>query len=671
MFRTLKGKIIFFVALVMVISTVVNIYFTMRDVGDAMLASQEKSARNILHSLDLVLRDDYQNLLKAKRTMTLAKRAQLKNAAAMIESVLGGFCGFTGKHPLQAADQITHALGWLEKAPFKTIDYYLIDKKSNVLFSSNPAITSNLYQRIEDIKHRNLSRTMRFENLKKRGDFAIFRMREQSGSVLAYFLPFEPWQVTIAVSVDVSDIEAEAQEKTKKIISSLGEYSKQLKITKRGFVLMVDEDHQLLIPPPEYMEKQVDGMLNHIMGNMAIDAIKTSNSYAITEIRYEFTQNERQQALIVYSSYFKPLKWYTSVVVPINEIKQPARKLVIRQSLIIALMFMVGLVAVFFLITRIASPLNLLSFYAKKLPKLDFSKPLEERSPIDDLPDKYRDEVGALATSFILMRQELSKNIQDLVKVTASRQAIESELNIAREIQLGMVPKTFPSFPEHNEFDLYATLKPAKEIGGDLYDFFLIDKDHICFTLGDVSDKGIPAALFMVVTRTLIRTLSENEHSPARMMTNINNTLSADNPRSMFVTLVIGVLNIRTGEVKYANGGHNPPIVISHDAGGYFINEKKEPLVGVMPGMSYTDRTLNLKKNEGFFLYTDGVNEAMNPEQEQYSNGKLLSQVTEHADRSPDELIESTLISIKEHSQTAPQSDDIAMLMIKYHGPDS
>ncbi|WP_299983577.1 SpoIIE family protein phosphatase [Desulfobacula sp.] len=331
---------------------------------------------------------------------------------------------------------------------------------------------------------------------------------------------------------------------------------------------------------------------------------------------------------------------------------------------------MTGLIAVFILVTRIAKPINLLSSYAKKLPGLDFTKPLTQGTPIDDLPGKYKDEVGDLASSFILMRQELSKNIQDLVKMTTARQKIESELNIAREIQLGMVPKTFPSFPEYKEFDLYATLLPAKEIGGDLYDFFLIDKDHMCFTLGDVSDKGIPAALFMVVTRTLIRTLSENVYSPSEMMFNINNILSADNPRSMFVTLIIGILNIKTGEIKYANGGHNPPIVLPNDKDVFYKEGTNEPLVGAMPGMSYSDNLLTLLPGESFFLYTDGVNEAMSPEAEQYSNQKLLSQVSKNRDKSANEVIESVLISIQEHSKTAPQSDDIAMLMIKFNGKE-
>ncbi len=671
MFRTLKGKIIFFVALVMVTSTAVNIYFTMRDVGDAMLAAQEKSARNILHSLDLVLRDDYQNLLKAKRSMTLAKREQLKNAAAMIESVLNGFYLLPAEQSSLVPDPVKHALTWLGKAPFKKIDCYLIDKQSNLLFSSNSDVTSDVFQQIEDVKHRKISQVMQFQNLKKNGDFAIFGTGDEKRPVLAYFLPFDPWKLTIAVSVDIDDIEAEAMEKQKKIISSLSEYARQLRITKNGFVLMIDENHQVLIPPPGHIKIQLNTLSKNLTGNMAIKAIKSSGTHAFSKIRYAYFIDDKLQTLIVYSSYFKPLNWYTSVVVPLNEINRPARELVLRQSLIVAGMLLLGLIAVFLLVTRIATPLNLLSSYAKELPDLDFSRPLVKETPIDTLPQKYGDEVGNLAASFIFMKKQLNRNIQDLVEITASRQAIESELNIAHEIQLGMVPKTFPPFPESKEFDLYAVLRPAREIGGDLYDFFKIDEEHICFTLGDVSDKGIPAALFMVVTRTLIRTVGENQLSPAGMMKKINNALSIDNPRSMFVTLVIGILNIKTGEIKYANGGHNPPILISREKGASFIQDKNEPLVGAMPNMSYTDKKLIMAPGDSFFLYTDGVNEAMDINDVQYSNDKLLSEVCADKNASPEQLIHSILNSLMDHAQTAPQSDDIAMLTVQYLGPDN
>ena len=667
---TIKGKIIFTVTLVMLICIALNIYFTHRDVGRAMQLAQEKSAVNILHSMSVIIQDTYHNLLSEKRTMALQKRQELQSAARMIASVFAGFQNpDPGNRP--RPDAVRNVLAWLASAPVGAVDHFLIDDQSRIVSASGSIITTEIWQSLKDAKYRDLAQAMRYENLRGKDDFASFSIPAGNGKsrpVLAYFLPLDHLGYTLALTIDVCNIEAEVQEGLQKILKSLNEFSRQLNITRNGFVYMFDAEGAILIPPPEHIKNDVHLSDNQLTGRPIHDDIRTAAESESPELQVLSADDPGRHTMIVYCRYFKPLKWYISVFVPVNEINTPARNLVVRQSLIIAALFMAGLVVVILMVIRIAAPLKLLSAYAEKLPDQDFSRPLAAETPIDHLPQRYRDEVGGLAQSFIFMRQQLSRNILNLISVTASRQRIESELSIAREIQLGLVPKTFPSFPQYAEFDLYATLIPAKEIGGDLYDFFLLDPDHLCFTLGDVSDKGVPSALFMVVTRTLIRTLSENESSPCRIMAHINDILSRDNPRAMFVTLVIGVMNIRTGDIRYANGGHNPPIVIRRNAEVFFQKGRNEPLVGAMPGMSYSDMTLTLEPGDGFFLYTDGVNEAMNPDSEQFSNAGLLSRVARFRTETPETVIRQVLEGVRDHSRGAPQSDDIAMLMIQYNG---
>lgn len=666
MFSTIKGKILFAVIIVMGISTLVNIFSTHRDVGNAMLAAQQDSALNILHSLDLIIEGDYHNLLREKRSLTLLKRSQLKDTAKIIESV---FAGFAARDKSQEPQALEHALSWLETAPFDNINYYIIDAQSNVTASSNRQVTPLSFKSLNDVKHRNIAKVMQFDNLTQRGDFAAFNLdqSQENASLLAYFTPFTPWSLTIGVSVDISRIQALAEKQEKQITSSLTDYTQGLKIAGSGFVYIFEESGAVLVPHQTSTSLAMSTQVNQLTGNLINDDIRQNASAEFSHFRYlPGSPDKNAREMIAYCYYFKPFKWYISVIIPLQEIKLPAQRLVIRQSLIIVMMSMAGLVAIILVIGRIATPLQRLSSYARKIPKLDFSKPMEKSTPVDDLPKKYKDEVGDLAASFILMRHELSRNIQDLINITATRQRIESELGIAREIQLGMVPKTFPGLLEFDQIDLYATLQPAKEVGGDLYDFFRLDDDHVVFTLGDVSDKGVPAALFMVVTRTLIRVFSGKDISPARMMTSINNVLSSDNPRTMFVTLVIGTLNIRTGQVIYANGGHNPPIITTRD-GARFIESKKEPLVGAMPGMIYSDSTLTLSNGEGFMLYTDGVNEAMNKEGEPFSNQRMIDEVSKNRDLSSETIVLNLLERIQKHAGSASQSDDIAMLMIKFN----
>nr|WP_319395341.1 SpoIIE family protein phosphatase [uncultured Desulfobacter sp.] len=665
MFSTIKGKILFAVIVVMVISTTVNIFFTHRDVGNAMLTAQKDSALNILHSLDLIIEGDYHNLLREKRSLTLLKRSHLKDTARVIASVFEGFAAMDNSQGTRGLEQ---ALSWLESSPFNNVNYYIIDAESNVTAASDPQVNTRSFKELQDVKHRSIAQVMQFEHISPSGDFATFNpdQSEENASVLAYFRPFTPWSLTIGVSVDIGRIQALAEKQKAQIISSLTDYTQGLKIAHSGFVYIFGESGEVLVPHGENPPQAIDTLANQLTGNLIIDDIRQNASDEFSHFRYLADNPDKNtREMMAHCYYFKPFKWYISVMIPLQEIKLPAQRLVIRQSLIIVVMFMAGLFAIILVISRIATPLQRLSAYARKIPKLDFTKPMEKSTPVDDLPEKYKDEVGDLAKSFILMRHELSRNIQDLINITSARQRFESELGIAREIQLGMVPKTFPGQLEFDHMDLYATLQPAKEVGGDLYDFFKLDDDHVVFTLGDVSDKGVPAALFMVVTRTLIRVFSGKDVSPARMMTSINNVLSSDNPRAMFVTLIIGILNIRTGEVIYANGGHNPPIIITQDE-ARFIECKKEPLVGAMPGMIYSNSTLTLSNGQGFMLYTDGVNEAMNKEGKQFSNQRMLELVSRDRDLPSETIVQNLLNSISKHAGDASQSDDIAMLIIKF-----
>jgi len=245
---------------------------------------------------------------------------------------------------------------------------------------------------------------------------------------------------------------------------------------------------------------------------------------------------------------------------------------------------------------------------------------------------------------------------------------IESELNVAREIQMGILPKVFPPFPERDEFDIFADLIPAKAVGGDLYDFFFLDEDHLCFTLGDVSDKGVPAALFMVITRTLVKNSAQFCPSPAEMMGQINRILCLDNPKTMFVTLIIGILNVRTGEVLYSSGGHNRPILIRPSGRVHYKEDLSGPALGVIPEASYKDISVTLGANDAILMYTDGITEAMDEKGDLFTDERLLQECKALQHATVKGMIAGILQKVKEHTGARPQSDDIAMMVIRYLG---
>jgi len=279
---------------------------------------------------------------------------------------------------------------------------------------------------------------------------------------------------------------------------------------------------------------------------------------------------------------------------------------------------------------------------------------------------KSKDEVGHLAESFQYMQDSLKRYIEELTKTVAEKERIESELKIARKIQEGILPKRFPPFPEKEELDLYAVLEPAREVGGDFYDFFLIDENHLCMVIGDVSDKGVPAALFMSVTKTLIKAKATQGLEPENILTRVNEDLVLNNPSLMFVTLFLCILDINSGKLTYSNGGHNPPLILRRAGQIETLPLTGDMALGVMENIRYSSKEMILQPGDTIFLYTDGVTEAMNEKGDFFSETRLKELLLRFNGLTSQSLIEKVLESIKEFSKGCLQSDDITMLALKY-----
>jgi len=352
--------------------------------------------------------------------------------------------------------------------------------------------------------------------------------------------------------------------------------------------------------------------------------------------------------------------WSLGALFPEDELMADISRLT-HTNLVLGLAGIFGLLAIIVLIAgTITRPLRMLSEAAKTIAtgNLDAVIP----------PIKSKDEISDLAQSFEHMQASLKHYIRDLTETTAAKERIEGELEIARRIQMGILPKLFPPFPNRSEFDIFAAIEPAREVGGDLYDFFLVDDDHLCFTIGDVSGKGVPASLFMAVTRTLIKSKTTKGLSPDIVLTRVNEDLSIDNDASMFVTLFLGILNIQTGEVTYCNAGHNYPYFMRRDGAVEAFETVSGIALGLMEDFPYQSGNFVLKKGDTFFLYTDGVTEAMNPEDEQFSEERLEDTLNNMKQRSIQEITTAIIRKVRTFSQTAPQSDDITVMTLRFFG---
>jgi sigma-B regulation protein RsbU (phosphoserine phosphatase) len=232
-----------------------------------------------------------------------------------------------------------------------------------------------------------------------------------------------------------------------------------------------------------------------------------------------------------------------------------------------------------------------------------------------------------------------------------------------------MLPQNFPAFPDRKEFEIFAESIPATEVGGDFFDFFFIDKDHLCFVIGDVSGKGVPGALFMAVTKTLIKSRAADGISTASILTIVNNELSKSNKTNMFATVFMCILNVQTGELVHTNAGHNPPYILKENKYLVRLNPLHGPVVGPMNGMSYQERKIILDKGDTLLLYTDGVTEAMNPNEDLFSEKNLVELLSSNMNLSPEGLTNKIIMSVKSFEDSAEQADDITVMALQYYGP--
>ena len=319
-------------------------------------------------------------------------------------------------------------------------------------------------------------------------------------------------------------------------------------------------------------------------------------------------------------------------------------------------------VIAYFISRTISKPIIRLTDTVKGTGEGDFDR----KSDIDS-----RDEIGDLARGFNKMQDNLKRYTENLKTVTAEKERIGAELNVAAKIQADMLPRIFPAFPHKKEIDLFASMNPAKEVGGDFYDFFLIDHDHLALVIADVSGKGVPAALFMVISKTLIKNRAVQGGTPAQILADVNNQLCEGNDADMFVTCWLGICDLSTGKITAASAGHEFPAVCGSDRKFEILKDKHGFVLAGMEGARYRDYEIHLEKGGSIFVYTDGVPEATDAGSAMFGMDRMLEALNHRADIIiPETFITQVGDAVKEFAGDAPQFDDITMVGITWFGKD-
>ena len=661
MFKTIRAKLISIVALILLLTAVTIIYFTHRDVGREVMRIEQNNVENILDSVFINIQEVYRDLISDRVTSIQTTKDRLKRESGVVFSILDLYLGeqdFILTMDRDKEQLQEKFLNWLWDLDAGSTSFFIADSEHNVVFDSEMTLAGHNLTDIKDIKGQPLSEVINLPGAAY-DQFVVFSpgsyVRDDHAQRLGYLTFFPVWKWVLGTYVDISYIEKAEEAKLDQLVHGLDNQFREVRIAETGSMFIFDYENELVVNPYRVQDLQS-------LKKTFPDLVMTVSEQDIVHIDVDGRRT------IAYTRHFRPLQWYLSALIPEEEIRAPAQALVRNQSMIIALIFLFGAVAALFFVRHISQPLGILTQEAENMAARDLTSDDSHSDAILNLTRKYHDEVGALAGSFMFMQAELKKNVRQLLETTAAKERYMSELSMAREIQMSIVPKEFPPFPDIKEFDLFALLEPAREVGGDLYDYFMLDNDHLCFTVGDVSDKGMPAALYMAIARTLIQSHSSKESSPSKIMVRVNDDLSKDNPKNMFVTLIIAIMNIRTGHVRYANAGHNLPIILSPDSDCHYVQGVSGPVAGAMEGLPYKELSMDLSPGDALFIYTDGITEAMNINQELFSDDRLLNDIRQAETTEVENLVKIIRQRVVEFVDGAPQSDDITMLMLKYNG---
>ena len=310
----------------------------------------------------------------------------------------------------------------------------------------------------------------------------------------------------------------------------------------------------------------------------------------------------------------------------------------------------------------LTKPLALLEARARVIGEGDWSQRITVNSG---------DEIESLGRTLNRMAEDLQRHVREMQRAAADHERIESELRVAREIQTSLMPRMFPPFPDRPEFELFATMVPAREVGGDLYDFFFIDERHLCLLIGDVADKSVPAALYMMVTKFVLRMEARNTLAPDQILKNANSVMAADNEKCMFVTVLCAILDTETGRLTMASAGHNPPVYRAVGEKSAALTVPRGFVVGVLPEARYASHTVTMRDGDMIVLYTDGVTEANDPHGDMFGESRLIECVSASGTSGATELVQQVQQQVEQFVAGAPQSDDMTLLALRYHGRSS
>lgn len=675
LFGRFQTIIILLVVSVLGVTAAAFMIFTGREVTRSTLEQGDAEARSIQRVILRNLEGHKVDLDFFKSYAEQQYRQRLKDVVALAVSQVDYFHGLQEKAMLTEEQAKAAALDAVQGLRYGKNDYFFIyDRNIVAIAHPDPAIRGRDMSAVREAGGKTVAVMWEMARDRPDGFMRIWWTRlgdAEPVPKLVYFRHYPNWDWMIGTGIYIDDIDRDVEKKMAEIMDVLKQAFGQVRVAETGYFSLIDGKGNVLIHP-----SLKDGGPSRPPGTtvpeIALEDLAAASERPDTPLKYLWNKpdspGEYQYLKYSHVEHFAPFDWYIASSVYQDEMERPAEKIMKRQTIFVGILLLVSLVCVCWLVSRVTSPLARLARHSAKLQERDFSLSEEDRKELDDI--RFPREVGHLARTLRDMEERLDAYLKHLEETTTARERMESELRIARDIQMSMLPDRQNVLQGQPGIDLDAVLEPAREVGGDLYDFFMVGPDRLCFLVGDVSGKGVPAALFMARSKAILRSAAcRTGATPDAILAVANRELGDGNDLMMFITVALGILDLRTGELSLSNAGHVPPVRLDRDGRCEWIELPPGQPLGLVEDACYATRCLVMKPGDGLVLVTDGVTEAQNGKAEFYPEDRLLDSLR-GADvaRDAHRIVGAVLGDVQAFASGTPQYDDIAVLCLRYPG---
>ncbi len=639
---SLRRKLIALLTTMLFLTAVPLIGSSLRQSSEALHQTYEDAIQDILLLAEYNVRHNFKDRSALTALIKDAQKSALEEASLALAPLVREIMLANPDKPLLSSSSLKGSVA----------DIHLVRLSGSAVASASPEHLHALMAGWKDRDGNALPSILAGARSDLPGFFVTLH-KPGEDSILVYVLPLQDTDMAILAETSLTQMQEQIRRDLERLREELQHAFHNLAFLEDGFVVAYDADTLEIVAQSNDREIPFSG--------------QTILEASVHNKKPGLTRTEQGDYLCAYANLKQPDILLVAAI-PQDEIAVVIENLAWHQGTVFAAVLLLGIGLAALFARHMLAPLGHLTQLAKQFSAQDFTRPQSDLQR--ELPLDREDEIGELARSFSEMNDLLHSNIANLLRVTSTKERLERELTLAAELQRGILPP--PLEVGDAPFILDATLIPAREIGGDLYDFFPVDEETLCVCLGDVSDKGMASALFMSVVVTLIHSIVKPGTAPEEVLGRVNDELNRHNPQNMFVTLFLGLYNTRTGELRFASGGHPAPLFLTPSGGSRYLTEQPVNLVlGLMPHRTYTGGMIRLGKGEGLLLYTDGVTEAadaeglfMGSEHLQSLAASLYGQECRTVRERARDVIDGVIEGVQLFVGKAEQRDDMSLLLL-------